>query len=135
LKPALIVQDQTPKVKGFAADRDDLRLGAIFQWTRELAKEYCPIIGVSQADGSAENQKWLTMEHVANVKTAAQAEADWILGIGKVNAEGAQFTRYLNLSKNKLSGDRDTLPDLRHLRAETYIEPQIARYKDIVNYG
>ena len=134
LKPSLMVQDQTPKVKGFAADRDDLRLGSIFQWSRELAKKYCPVIGVSQADGNAENTKWLTMDHVANVKTAAQAEADWILGIGKVNSEGAEFTRYLNLSKNKLAGDSDSLPDLRHLRTEVYIEPRIARYVDIINY-
>lgn len=134
LKPSLIIFDQIDKVKGFAADREDLRLGAIYVWARELAKTYCPVIGVCQADGSAENQKWLTMENVANAKTSKQAEADWILGIGAVHAEGCEFTRYLNISKNKLLGDQDTLSDLRHGRFETFIEPQIARYKDIVRY-
>lgn len=133
-KPCLILEDQTSKIKGFSADREDLKLGAAFQWSRELAKEYCPVIGVHQADGSAENVKWLTMEHVANVKTAAQAEADWILGIGAIHAEGAEHTRYLNISKNKLLGDPDSLPDLRHGRMEVYMEPQIARYQDIVKY-
>jgi hypothetical protein len=133
-KPSLVVQDQTPKIKGFAADREDLKIGAIFNWSRELAKEYCPIIGVSQADGSAENQKWLTMEHVANVKTAAQAEADWILGLGKLHQAGFENVRFLNLSKNKLSGDADSLPDLRHMKTEVLIKPQAARYEDIIVY-
>jgi replicative DNA helicase len=133
-KPSLMVQDQTPKIKGFPADRDDLRIGSIFLWSRELAKEYCPVIGVSQADGSAEGQKWLTMDHVANVKTAAQAEADWIMGIGKTHADGAEFVRYLNLSKNKLGFDPECLNDLRHAKFETYLETQIARYKDVQRF-
>lgn len=134
LKPSLVIFDQIDKIKGFAADREDLRLGAIYIWARELAKSYCPVIGVCQADGTAENVKWLTMEHVSNAKTSKQAEADWILGIGKVNAEGAEHTRYLHISKNKLLGDQDTVSDLRHGRFETYIEAPIARYIDLVKY-
>lgn len=133
--PSLIVYDQIDKVKGFAADREDLRLGSIYIWARELAKQYAPSIGVCQADGSAENQKWLTMENVSNAKTSKQAEADWILGIGTVHQEGAQYIRYLNISKNKLAGDSDTIPNLRHGRAEVLIEPNVARYRDIVKYS
>jgi replicative DNA helicase len=134
LKPSLVIFDQIDKIKGFAADREDLRLGAIYIWARELAKTYCPVIGVCQADGSAENQKWLTMENVANAKTSKQAEADWILGIGKIHAEGSENSRYLNISKNKQVGDSDTIPELRHGRFEVYMEQEIARYKDIVKY-
>jgi replicative DNA helicase len=134
LKPALVIFDQIDKIKGFAADREDLKLGAIYIWARELAKTYCPVVGVCQADGTAENVKWLTMEHVSNAKTSKQAEADWILGIGAIHAEGAEHTRYLNISKNKLLGDPDTMSDLRHGRFETYIEATIARYVDLVKY-
>lgn len=134
LKPSLVIFDQIDKVKGFAADREDLRLGAIYVWAREQAKLYCPVIGVCQADGQAENVKWLTMEHVSNAKTSKQAEADWILGIGQIHAEGAAMSRYLNISKNKLLGDPDTISDLRHGRFETYIEPTIARYVDVMEY-
>jgi hypothetical protein len=134
LRPSLAIYDQGDKVKGFEADREDLRLGKIYIWQRELAKEYCPAIGVCQADGSAEGQKWLTMDNVANAKTSKQAEADWILGIGKVHAEGAENTRYFNISKNKLMGDADSLSDLRHGRFEVYIEQERARYKDIMRY-
>lgn len=135
LKPSLIIFDQIDKVKGFSADREDLRLGSIYTWARELAKEYCPVIGVCQADGTAEGQKWLTMDHVSNAKTSKQAEADWILGIGKTHADGAENVRYLSISKNKLMGDEDSIPDLRHGRFEVYIEQEIARYKDIVSYN
>jgi replicative DNA helicase len=130
-KPSLIIFDQIDKVKGFSSDREDLRLGAIYIWARELAKTYCPVIGVTQADGTGEGKKWLTMEHVANAKTSKQAEADWILGIGKVSDQGYENLRYLHLSKNKLSGDEDTIPTERHGHRDVLILPEIARYKDI----
>jgi hypothetical protein len=132
VKPALIVFDQIDKISGFAADRDDLVLGAIYQWGRELAKTYCPVVGICQADGTAEGVKWLTMAHVANAKTSKQAEADWILGIGRSNDAGYEMVRHFNVSKNKLVGDPDTLPDMRHGKWDVLIEPQLGRYRDIL---
>ncbi len=134
-RPSLIIYDQIDKIKGFKADRDDLLLGAIYQWARELAKIYAPSIAVCQADGTGEGQKWLTMANVANAKTSKQAEADWILGIGKTHDAAAEYVRYLNISKNKLMGDSDSEPSLRHGRFEVIIEPEVARYKDVINYG
>jgi len=134
VKPGLIIFDQIDKIKGFKADRDDLVYGEIYQWARELAKLYAPTIGVCQAGGTGEGVKWLTMDHVSNAKTSKQAEADWILGIGKSHDEGSQYVRYLNISKNKLTGDDDFIESLRHGRFEVLIQSEIARYKDIVNY-
>lgn len=131
LKPALIVYDQIDKIQGFASDREDLRLGSIYQWARELSKEYAPSIGVCQADGTGEGQRWLTMAHVANAKTSKQAEADWILGIGKIPDVGFETIRYLHASKNKMVGDPDSVPELRHGRMECLINADIARYEDI----
>jgi replicative DNA helicase len=133
--PAIVIYDQIDKLKGFDADREDLRLGSIYQWTRELAKNRHAAIGVCQADGSAEGQKWLNMDNVSNAKTSKQAEADWILGIGKIHDMGSENVRFLNISKNKLFGDKDSDPELKHGRFEVLIEPQIARYRDIVVYG
>ena len=130
-KPSLLIFDQIDKIVGFDSDREDLKLGAIYQWARELAKQGSAVIGVCQADGSGEGVRWLTMANVANAKTAKQAEADWILGIGKVNDPGYDNLRFLHASKNKLLGDPDTIPDQRHGRREVLIEPGIARYKDI----
>lgn len=130
-KPSLIIFDQIDKIKGFDSDREDLRLGAIYIWARELAKEYCPVIAVCQADGSGEGQRWLTMANVSNAKTSKQAEADWILGIGRSNDSGWEHIRFLHLSKNKLMGDDDSDVSMRHGKWETLIVPEIARYKDL----
>jgi hypothetical protein len=129
--PALIVFDQIDKIQGFKADREDLLLGAIYQWARELAKRFAPVIGVTQADGSGEGVRWLTMANVANAKTAKQAEADWILGIGAIPDSGWESVRFFNISKNKLLGDTDSKPELRHGKLTAIIEPQQARYRDV----
>ena len=130
-QPSAVVFDQLDKIRGFTGDREDLRLGSIYQWAREIAKSYCPVIAVSQADGSAEGKKWLTMENVANAKTAKQAEADWIVGIGATHQDGFEFVRYLHASKNKLTGDEDSIPALRHGKVDVLIQPEIGRYKDV----
>lgn len=130
-EPSLIIFDQIDKIQGFTSDRDDLRLGTIYQWARELAKEYGPVIGVTQSDGSGEGVKWLTMGNVANAKTSKQAEADWILGIGKLNESGYERLRFFNVSKNKLLGDVDSDPKLRHDKWEVIIDPENARYLDL----
>lgn len=122
-KPSLIVIDQLDKVKGFKADREDLVLGAIYQWARELAKQYCPVIGVCQASASAENKKWLTMEDVAKSKTEKAAEADFIIGIGKTHDVGMEEIRYLHLIKNKCTGI--------HSKIECRINAPLARYEEL----
>lgn len=132
LGPELVVFDQIDKIRGFDADRPDLVLGRIYQWARELAKQHrLAVIGICQADGTGEGVKWLTMAHVAEAKTSKQAEADWILGIGRSNESGVESIRFFNISKNKLLGDENTDPELRHGRFEVYIRPMIARYEDL----
>lgn len=132
LQPGLIIFDQIDKIKGFSDDREDLRLGAIYIWARELAKEYCPVVAVCQASGNAEGKRYLTMDDVANAKTAKQAEADWILGIGKTHDVDLEYVRHFSVCKNKLAGDEDTEPSLRHGRMDVRINPAIARYEDIM---
>jgi KaiC/GvpD/RAD55 family RecA-like ATPase len=129
-KPALIIIDQIDKVKGFKADRNDLELKAIYQWAREIAKKYAPVIAVSQAGGTGEGKLFLTMDDVDGSKTGKQGEADWILGIGK-ETDNTSRIRYFNICKNKLLGDSDTLPDLRHGNSQVLIRPEVARYEDI----
>jgi len=130
VNPALIIFDQIDKIKGFKNERYDLELKKIYQWAREIAKSYAPVIAVSQAGGTAEGKVWLTMDDVDSSKTAKQGEADWILGIGK-EQDNTSNMRFLNISKNKLIGDKDTLPDLRHGNRQCMIKPNIARYEDL----
>lgn len=121
-QPSLIVLDQLDKVKGFKADREDLVLGAIYQWARELAKEWCPVISVTQASASGENKRWLTMDDLAGSKTSKAAEGDVIIGIGKSD-EGHELARYIHLIKNKITGS--------HAKLTTLIIPERARYRDV----
>lgn len=130
LSPSLIIVDQLDKVLGFDGDREDLHLGAIYQWHRELAKRYAPVIGVSQSDGSGEGIKFLNMGHVANAKTAKQAEADWILGIG-FSYQDPPNVRGFRLCKNKLIGGEQSVAEQRHGQWEVLIQPEIARYVDV----
>lgn len=134
VQPALIVIDQIDKIKGFQADRPDLVLGQIYIWARELAKTYCPVIGVCQAGASGEGKKYLQMDDVVDAKTSKQAEADWILGIGKEHGAGMDEVRGLHICKNKLQGDPDSIAKLRHATLDVMIQPQIARYKDVMRF-
>lgn len=135
LSPSLIVFDQIDKIKGFSEDRNDLELGAIYIWARELAKEFCPVIGVCQAGGTGEGKKYLSMDDVVNAKTSKQAEADWILGIGVEHSAGMEYVRGMHLCKNKLQGDPDSDEELRHAKLDCMIDPVVARYKDIMIFS
>jgi replicative DNA helicase len=128
---SLIIFDQIDPIKGFKADRDDLELTAIYEWARSLAATYAPVIGVCQAGQTGDGKRWLTMNDVNNSKTGKQGAADWILGIGKAPDDGLEQYRYLHLSKNKLQGDQDTDPKLRHAKWEVKINPDIGRYEDL----
>ncbi len=121
--PSLLVIDQIDKIKGFKSDKREVMLGELYLWAREMAKTYCPIIGVCQASSSAENKKWLTMDDVAESKTSKAAEGDFIIGIGKVHDENYESLRFLHFIKNKLTG--------RHDKITCRILPEIARYEDI----
>jgi replicative DNA helicase len=121
--PGLIIMDQIDKITGFEAERHDLKLKAIYQWARELSKQYGPVIAVCQAGGTAENKKWLTMTDVDSSHTAKAGEADWILGIGKLHDEQYEKVRFLHACKNKMEGN--------HHKKEVIIRPEIGRYEDV----
>lgn len=122
LEPSLICVDQLDKIKGFKADRHDLEVGAIYIFLREVAKKYnIPVLGVTQASESAEGKKWLTTKDMAESKTSKAAECDLLVGIGKSNEEGYENLRYLNILKNKGTGDER--------RIECRFRKDIGRYE------
>lgn len=128
-QPSLIIFDQLDKIKGFKEDRQDIELGELYIWAREIAKKYCPVIGVCQAGATAHNKQWIDMNDVVNAKTSKQAEADWLLGIGATEHGGN--IRFLNIPKNKLVGGSECLPEYRHGKLNALIIPERARYEDI----
>lgn len=127
-KPGLIIFDQLDKVHGFHNDREDLRIGKLYEWARDIAKEYCPVIAISQVDGTGEGEKWIQMNQLRGSKTDKVGEADAIVTIGKSNEPGMDLQRYIHVPKNKLFGGSDTLEAHRHGCFEVDIEPARARY-------
>lgn len=130
LNPGLVVIDQIDKVYGFDGDREDVRFGKIYQWARELAKRYCPIIGICQAGATGEGKLYLEMDDVDRSKTSKQAEADFIIGIGK-DHDLHENVRGIHVIKNKLPGDEDSLEEYRHGKKKVVIVPEFARYEDL----
>jgi len=128
-KPGLIIFDQLDKVHGFSYEaREDLRIGKLYEWARDVAKEYCPVIAISQVDGTGEGEKWIQMNQLRGSKTDKIGEADAIITIGKSNEPGMDLQRFIHVPKNKLFGGKDTLEAHRHGCFEVDIEPAKARY-------
>ena len=128
INPGLIIFDQLDKIQGFKGDRDDLKLQKIYQWAREKANQFGPVISVSQCDGTAEGVRYCLMSQLAGSKTAKQGEADAIIMIGADHDPSMEFIRFLNVPKNKLAGGPVSLESRRHGKAEVVIKPDIARY-------
>jgi len=130
-QPALVIIDNMDKVKGFSADREDMRLHEIYKWGRELAKTYCPVISVGQADATGHNSMWIDEAQMANSKTGKPSELDYIIGIGRIDKDGYEDVRYLHVPKNKLRGDKNTLEGLRHGKFEVLLKPSLSLYQDM----
>jgi replicative DNA helicase len=129
LNPALIVFDQLDKVAGFGdSDREDLRLGSLYQWARDLSHEYGPVLSASQASESAEGQQWIFQHQLRGSKTDKAGEADAIITIGKVHDPLKEHTRFIHIPKNKLDGGPRSVEKDRHGYWEVEIKPEIARY-------
>jgi len=105
-EPDIVVLDMGDK---FAVDQshEGLKMCAIH--ARQIAKEYgCAIFYMSQLSAEAEGRTTLNQSMMEGSKTGKASEADLMLLIAKDTvSEGVElneFLRYINVSKNKLSG-------------------------------
>ena len=125
--PGLIVFDQLRKVHGFAKDStsDVHRQELIYNWGREIAKEFAPVLTVHQAGGAVGGEKWIPMEALYGSQTAIQGEADAIITIGRTYEPSEDKFRFFNIPKNKMSG---TNPSVRNGKFILEIDPERARF-------
>ena len=129
-KPGLIIFDQLRKVHGYDKETNEvMRLQHVFQFAREIAKEYAPVINVHQARGDAEGVRYIEMNQLHNSQTDIQGEADAILTIGRSHDMGFEKSRFLYVPKNKLAGGPSSDESLRNGKFEVVIQPEIARFK------
>lgn len=134
LKPSLIIIDQLDKVVGFNnEDREDQRLGRLYQWARDNAKKFGPVIAASQIDASAAGLMYVSEEKLRGSKTDKAGEADAIIMLGFDADPSKPNRRGLHLPKNKLFGGPRSKPELRHGCFEIEIQPEIARFKGMIS--
>lgn len=123
-----VVIDQADKVhisgKSFNSSHEKLR--DLYRRLREMAKrQSVALIVVSQASNEARGRTRLSGFDMEGSKIGKMAELDVCVGIGKqesgeIDDTEVDFTRYLTVSKNKLSGWHGTVI--------CNLEPQISRY-------
>lgn len=106
-KPDIIILDQIDKfrIEG-KYNRDDERLGKLYEYAREIAKRNnCLVFGISQCSAEGDGKLQLDFSMLAGSKTAKAAEADLIIGIGlNKQVEEENHHRRFWVSKNKING-------------------------------
>lgn len=137
VNPGLIIFDQLDKVQGFGnADREDITLGKIYKWARELARTYGPVIAASQLSASAIDLKdppYIGLDALRGSKTDKPGEADAVVTLGKYKEPKSpeeEMLRTINVPKNKLSGNGPySVESERHGQYLVVIDPVHARFE------
>jgi replicative DNA helicase len=138
VNPGLIIFDQLDKVDGFnkGDEREDLKLGKIYKWARELARNYGPVIAASQLSASVVDLKdppFIGMDALRGSKTDKPGEADVVITIGKYKdpkSPEEEMIRTINVPKNKLPGGGSKQMECdRHGQFLVTIDPIRARYE------
>jgi replicative DNA helicase len=122
----VLIIDQADKVQiegNYNASHERLR--ELYRRLREVAKrQQCAVLAVSQASADAEKKTRLSFTMMEGSKIGKAAESDLILGVGRHNAEvesnEPDHTRFVTISKNKLSGWHGTII--------CNIQPEVSRY-------
>lgn len=123
----LIIFDQLWKVPGFSkeAPNEVARQTMLFNWGREMAKKYAPVITVHQAGGSGGGERWLPMEALYGSQTGIQGEADAIIMIGRSYEQSENDLRFFFIPKNKMYGKT---PEYRNGRFIATINVDTGRF-------
>lgn len=107
-KPGLIIFDQLFKCHfpGKSKDNEVERIASMFNWGREIAKKYAPVITVHQADGTSVGQMWIEQSQLHMSRVGIQGEMDVIVTLGRdLTGKYPENIRGLYTPKNKLSGN------------------------------
>lgn len=131
LNPCLIVFDQLDKVEGFwKTEKEVERLGKIYKWAREVARNYGPVITISQLSADADDPSYDgSYTALRGSKVDKPGELDVIVTIGKEKSgKYPDNARVLTISKNKMLGPLEE--PLRHATHLVYIDEVHARYYD-----
>lgn len=122
--PKLLIIDLLDHVQGFDKyqnkETSTEKYNKLYQWAREAATKYCPIIGISQLNGDGENEAYPSMSKLRGSRVDKQAAATFQIHIGAF--EGEANIRYLSMPKDKVSGKKGW-------RAQVKFDPLRSRYE------
>ena len=107
--PSLIVFDLLDAIQGFdkylgGEGNTVERYGALYQWSRIMATEVCPVIAISQLNRKGNDNCYPNMTELSGSGEKKQAAATCMIMIGSLEGDNAE--RYLSTPKNKISGDK-----------------------------
>jgi hypothetical protein len=112
-------------VPGKLEDHDKLQY--IGENLRALATSHCPIMGIQQADPTADGVKYIHQDKLYKSKTALQGEADVLLMIG-LDYNEPEDRRYFHVAKNKLPPAACTMPNMKHAMVEVGFDGPTGRF-------
>lgn len=107
--PRLLVIDLLDHVSGFnsynSKEQGSFEVyNKLYQWGREIATKYCPVLGVSQMNGDGEDEMYPSMSKLRGSRVDKQAAATFQLMIGSIINDNT--VRYLSMPKNKINNNR-----------------------------
>lgn len=130
--PGVIIFDQLWKVHGFekTSGTDTARLGNIFQWAREIAKQYAPVITVHQVKTEGEGVKYLTPDMLYLSGTVIQGEVDSLILMGRTYEPHEERNRYIKIGKNKGAYGKKVDISKREGTHEVLIQADIGQFEE-----
>lgn len=128
----LIVFDQLWKVNGFEkkSGSSTERLGNIYQWARETAKTYAPVLTVHQVKTEGEGVEYLTPSMLYLSGTVIQGEVDTLIMMGRNYNPGQDNNRFVYVAKNKGAYGPRVDVSMREARECIRIIPETASWEE-----
>lgn len=107
--PSLIVFDLLDSLIGFEnymgkEGNSTERYGQLYQWAREIATNYSPVLAISQLNGDGNNEPYPSIINLRGSRVDKQAAATFQLIIGGM--EGNSVERFLSMPKNKINNNK-----------------------------
>jgi hypothetical protein len=99
---------------------------ALFKWYRKLANQHdTGMIGIAQAVGDAEDEKYLKLSQIYGTRVAVQGALDYAIGVGKKLDDNVDTNRrYINIPKNKLA-------DGEGGKFATYFDRYLCKFEEV----
>ena len=133
----LIIIDMLDHIQLPGGDKNQevIRLKNLYREIRDISKDFCPVLGSSQCNGTvtwtdmktqeAKFQHYIGMHQMDFSRSAKQAAAEFIITIGR--DPDYPLTRYIHVPKNKLDGDGTGKS--RNIKSEVTFDGQKSLYK------